>query len=538
MNQKGYDIFKRSLYTFLVVFLLLCQTVFAADFSKVMILHTNDTHGFVMGDDKHIGMPVISQIKKDMEAKGYKVIMLDAGDIIQGNVLAKYDKGQSCIKFMNAIGYDAATIGNHEFDYGLGVLEERMKEAKFPFISSNIIDNNTENTFVKPYIVLEKEYGKIGIIGLTTPETKTSSLPENVATLNFLEGKMLMASTQMYVSKLIAEKCDLIIALGHLGSKDGCMGSRSEDVLANVNGIDIFIDGHDHLVKNNIVGNALQVETGSHTEHLGCIVYEDGKWQEKLINLGEYTRTDKNVEKLVNNASYNMDLHLSTPVGEAVNDMSGEIMPGLRTQEAAMGDFCSDAILWQSNQILGQANKADGCIVNGGAIRTGFNAGKIKVKDIQSVFPFDNQLWVVTIKGSKLLELLEASTQNTPDAMGGFPQVSGIEYTLNLTVPYQKGPQYPRSMYYAPAAPGSRVTINSVGGKAFDPDAEYKIVVNGFIKEGGDTYSGLTAENAFIAADELGITDSYCLQNYIKERLHGKITPEYNKIQGRIKIIS
>ena len=537
MNQKGYDIFKRSLYSFLVVFLLLCQTVFAADFSKVMILHTNDIHGFVMGDDKHIGMPIISQIKKEMEAKGYNVIMLDAGDIIQGNILAKYDKGQSCIKLMNSIGYDAAAIGNHEFDYGLDVLNERMREAKFPFISSNIIDNNTENTFVKPYTILEKEYGKIGIIGLTTPATKTSARPENVATLNFLEGKVLMASTQMYVSKLIAEKCDLIIALGHLGSLDSCMGSRSEDVLANVNGIDIFIDGHDHEVKNNKVGNALQVETGCYTKHLGCIVYEDGKWQEKLINLGDYTKADKNVEKLVNNASYNVELHLSQSVGEVVNDMSGEIVPGLRTQEAAMGDFCSDAILWQSNKILGQANKADGCIVNGGGIRTGFNAGKIKVKDIQSVFPFDDKLWVITIKGSKLLEIIEASTQNTPSAMGGFPQVSGIEYTLNLTVPYQKGPQYPRSMYYAPAAPGSRITINSVGGKAFDPDAEYRIVVNDFMKGGGDSYSGLTAESAIIAADELGITDSDCLQNYIIERLHGKITPEHNKIQGRIKII-
>ena len=538
MNQKGYNFFKRSLYSFLVVFLLLCQTVFAADFSKVMILHTNDTHGFVKGDDKHIGMPIIAQIKKDMESKGYQVIMLDAGDIIQGNALAKYDKGKSCINFMNAIGYDAATIGNHEFDYGLGVLEERMKEAKFPFISSNIIDNSTENTFVKPYIVLEKEYGKIGIIGLTTPETKTSALPENVATLNFLEGKVLMASTQMYVSKMIAEKCDLIIALGHLGSKDSCMGSRSEDVIANVNGIDIFIDGHDHLVKNNIVGHALQVETGSFTEHLGCIVYEDGKWTEKMISLGEYTKADRNVEKLVNNASYNVDLHLSTTVGDAVNDMSGEFMPGLRNQEMAMGDFCSDAILWQSNQILGQDKKADGCIVNGGAIRTGFNAGKIKVKDIQSVFPFDNDMWVLTIKGSKLLEIIEASTQCTPDEMGGFPQVSGIEYTLNLTVPYQKGPQYPRSMYYAPAAPGSRVTINSVGGKAFDPDAEYRIVVNNFIKAGGDSYTGLTAKDAIISAENLGLWDSECLQKYITDRLHGKITPEYSKVQGRIKIIS
>ncbi|WP_027406114.1 bifunctional UDP-sugar hydrolase/5'-nucleotidase [Anaerovibrio sp. RM50] len=538
MHQRRDTILKRSLYSFLVVFLLLCQTVFAADFSKVMILHTNDSHGYDIGDDKHIGMPIISQIKKDMESKGYQVIMLDAGDIIQGSALAKYDKGKSCIKFMNAIGYDAATLGNHEFDYGIDVLKDRMTEAKFPFVSSNIVYSDTGKTFVEPYVILYKPYGKIGIIGMTTPETKTSAMPKYVSDLNFLEGKVLMASTQMYVSKLIAEKCDLIIALGHMGSSDSCIGNRSEDIIDNVGGIDIFIDGHDHKVKNNVIGHALQVETGSFTEHLGCIVYEDGKWTEKMISLGEYTKADRNVEKLVNNASYNVEQNLSAPVGEAVNDMSGEFMPGLRNQEMAMGDFCSDAILWQSNQILGQDKKADGCIVNGGAIRTGFNAGKIKVKDVQSVFPFDNEMWVLTLKGSKLLEIIESSTQRTPDEMGGFPQVAGIEYTLNLTVPYENGPQYPNSLFYAPAAPGSRVTIKSVGGKAFDPDAEYRIVVFSFIKAGGDSYGGLTTENAIVDAESLGVLDNECLQNYIADRLHGKIGPEYSKVQGRIKIIS
>ncbi len=538
MHQRRETILKRSLYSFLVVFLLLCQTVFAADFSKVMILHTNDSHGYDMSDDKHIGMPVIAQIKKDMESKGYQVIMLDAGDIIQGNALAKYDKGKSCIKFMNAVGYDAATIGNHEFDYGIDVLKDRITEAKFPFVSSNIVYSDTGKTFVEPYIILEKPYGKIGIIGMTTPETKTSAMPKYVSDLNFLEGRVLIASTQMYVSKLIAEKCDLIIALGHMGSSDSCIGNRSEDIIDNVNGIDIFIDGHDHKVKNNVVGHALQVETGSFTEHLGCIVYEDGKWTEKMISLGEYTKADRNVEKLVNNASYNVEQNLSAPVGEAVNDMSGEFMPGLRNQEMTMGDFCSDAILWQSNQILGQDKKADGCIVNGGAIRTGFNAGKIKVRDVQSVFPFDNEMWVLTLKGSKLLEIIEASTQRTPGEMGGFPQVAGIEYTLNLTVPYENGPQYPNSLFYAPAAPGSRVTIKSVGGKAFNPDAEYRIVVFSFIKAGGDSYGGLTTDNAIVDAESLGVLDNECLQNYITDRLHGKIGPEYSKVQGRIKIIS
>ncbi|WP_294523457.1 metallophosphoesterase, partial [uncultured Anaerovibrio sp.] len=198
----GTKVFKRSLYAFLVMFLLLCQTAFAADFSKVVILHTNDTHGFDRSDNEHIGMPVIAQIKKDFKNKGYDVIMLDAGDIIQGNDLAKFDKGKSIIKYMNAIGYDAATFGNHEFDYGQEVLFQRIKEAKFPFISANVINTDTEQTLTKPYVILEKPYGKIGIIGLTTPASKTSARPSYVANLKFLEKEALYACIQMYVNEL------------------------------------------------------------------------------------------------------------------------------------------------------------------------------------------------------------------------------------------------------------------------------------------------------------------------------------------------
>ncbi len=538
MNFREEKILKRSLYLFLVTFLLLCQTVFAADFSKVMILHTNDSHGYDRSDAEHIGMPVIAQIKKDMQAKGYDVIMLDAGDFIQGNDLAKFDKGKSVINYMNGVGYDAATFGNHEFDYGLEVQAQRMKEAKFPFISCNVINEETSQTLVKPYIILEKPYGKIGVIGMTTPASKTSARPSYVASLKFLEGQSLYECTQMYVNELQKQKCDLIVVIGHMGSEDGCAGSRSEDVIEHVNGIDIFIDGHDHTVKNDLIGRTLRVETGCHTKNLGCITYVNGQWQENLIPVGKYTQADKNVEKLVNNTSYAIDQKLGTTVGEVVEALDGARMPGLRSQETALGDFCADALFWSGNQQLGKDNHADAGMINGGAVRTGINAGKIKVKDIQAVFPFENELGVITIKGSKLLEVLEACTQNTPGEMGGFPQVTGIEFTLNLTVPYEKGPQYPESLFYSPAKPGSRVTIKSVGGKPFDANAEYRIIVNDFIIEGGDSYGALTEDGAIIKCEMLGIVDCDSLQKYITDRLHGKITPEFTKAQGRIKIIS
>ncbi|MCR5177081.1 MAG: bifunctional metallophosphatase/5'-nucleotidase [Anaerovibrio sp.] len=537
MDYRNTRLIRRSLYSFLIFLLLLCQTAFAADFSKLMILHSNDTHGYDQSDDKHIGMPIFSQIKKEMQDKGYDVIMLDAGDFIQGNDLAKFDKGKSVVKYMNAVGYDAVTLGNHEFDYGQEVLAQRMKEAKFPFISCNVINQDTGETLVKPVQIIEKPYGKIGIIGLTTPASKTSARPTYVSNLKFLDGEALYACTQMYVNELQKAKCDLIIAIGHMGSEDGCAGSRSEDILAHVNGINIFIDAHDHKVKNDEINGALRVETGCHTQNLGCITYVNGKWQENLITLGQYTKPDKNVEKLVNNTAYAIDLKLGKSVGETTIALDGARMPGLRNQEAAIGDFCADALLWSANQKLEAGKKADACIVNGGAVRTGINAGNIKVKDLQAVFPFENELGAITIKGEKLLEIIEACTQNTPDEMGGFPQVSGIEFSLNLTVPYQKGPQYPDSLFYAPGAPGNRVTIKAVGGKPFDLNGEYKIIVNEFIIEGGDSFGGLTTEASIIGCEMLGFSDNEGLQQFITDRLHGKIPAEYASIKGRIKII-
>ena len=529
---------KRTLYSFLVAFILLCQTVLAADFSKVMILHTNDTHGYDRTDDEHMGMSVISQIKKDMQDKGYDVIMLDAGDFLQGNDLAKFDKGKAIVKYMNAVGYDAVTLGNHEFDYGQEVLAQRMKEAKFPFVSCNVINEDTEQALTKPYIIIEKPYGKIGIIGMTTPASKTSARPSYVANLKFLDGQMLYSCVQMYVNQLQKEKCDLIIAIGHMGSEDGCMGSRSEDILEHVNGINIFIDGHDHLVKNDVIGNVLRVETGCHTKNLGCITYENGYWQENIIPYGKYTKQDGKVEKMIKNTSYAIDLQLGTSIGDAVTALDGTRMPGLRNQETALGDFCADALLWSANQRLDNDKKADACIVNGGSVRTGIAAGKIKVKDIQAVFPFDNELGVITVKGSKLLEVIEACTQNTPAEMGGFPQVAGMEYTINTAVPYEKGPQYNGSLFYKPAKSGSRVSITTVGGKAFSLDNEYRILVNEFIIEGGDSYGGLVEDGAIISKELVGITDNEGLQQYIVERLHGKITQENNKVAGRVKIAS
>lgn len=536
MMKRSYRMVKHVLYLVLALLLLLGQTVWAADFSKLMILHTNDSHGYDQEAENHIGMPVIAQVKKDMEAKGYQVLLLDAGDAIQGNDLANFDQGKSIIQYMNGAGYDAATLGNHEFDYGQALLKTRMREAKFPFVSCNVLLEKTGESFTQPTIILDKPCGRIGIIGLTTPTTQTSTLPSYVAGLKFLGNDALYAVVQGHVDRLQAAGCDLIIALGHMGSDKDTIGSRSEDVISHVKGIDIFIDGHDHQVKNDYVGKTLRAETGCYTANLGCIVWHNGQWQEKMIPYGTYTQPDAQVEQLVQATIQAIDEAYGRTVAVARVSLDGARWPGLRTQEMNAGDFCADAIFWQAAQVKGLGYKVDAAILNGGAVRAGLPAGQVSIKQLNAMMPFGNKVVIVQLRGSKLLELLEASTQFTPKEMGGFPQVAGIEYSLDTTVPYVRAAQYSRSTYYSPAAPGARVTIKSVGGKPFKANAVYAVAMTEFILTGGDSYGGLKDKGAIISALHTGIPDNGALLNYVTKGLGGVIGEEYEAPQGRIEI--
>lgn len=407
----------------LIMLLLLCQSALAADFSKLVILHTNDTHGYDEYGDGHNGMAVIASLKEKLESEGYQVLLLDAGDAIQDNNLVNFSEGKSAIQFMNAARYDAATLGNHEFDYGQDILRERMSEALFPYVAANIrIEANGKN-FIRPYTIVQKSDLKIGILGLTTPQTITSTSPKNVRGLTFLQGREL--------------------------------------------------------------------------------------WQS--ASLGQV-------------------------IGKSLVALDGSRAPGVRTMETNSGDFCADAVLWQAAQANVLNGTVDAAICNGGGIRSGIAPGDITRSMLYSMNPYNNQLCVVKITGSKLLEILEAATAYTPEAMGSFPQVAGISYTINTAVAYSKGEQYPNSGYYAPALPGSRVTIESVGNCPFQPEAVYSIAMIDFLASGGDTYAGLCLPGAKLDYHSIGYLDAEALENYLTEKLHGVIGMEYREAQARITI--
>ena len=511
-----------------------------AEGTKLVILHTNDMHGYMQAADGCLGIGAVAQLKKDYQQQGYDVLLMDAGDYLQGSSFANFTQGESVVEVMNAAVYDVAALGNHEFDYGSDVLEKRISEMNFPAVAANITVDATGEPFIQQNAVFTLSDGtKVGVFGLDTPSTATTSAPKNTAGLTFAQGEELYTAAQAQIDELKSQDCSIIVCVGHLGEEAANEGNNAANVVANTSGLTVMIDGHDHLVENQTVkdkeGNdVLIAETGYYLKNIGVLTYENGKFTDSLVEVGTYTGSDPELEKMVAEETAEIEATMQEVVAVTDFELYGEAAPGNRTQETTMGDLASDAMYWQVTQAAGSA--PDAVVLNGGAIRASIKAGEIKLLDIHNVFPFNNQLCTVEVTGAQLLEALEAATQSSPDPMGAFPQVYGIKYTLDTTVPYEKGELYPGTTYYAPAAPGSRITIHEVVGKEFDPEATYTIATNEFVATGGDTYYCF-AEAGATTMVYVGYLDYEALLNFMKTELEGTIPEIYEEVQGRITVV-
>ena len=531
---------------------------------KVVILHTNDTHGADLDEEgTSFGMAGVAQLKKDFEAAGADVLLVSAGDSIMGKPLVSADQGKSAIEFMNAAGYDAMTVGNHELDFGIDNLKALAKDADFPILCADMTTEADGKTVFDSNKIFEIGGVKVGVFGLATPETLTKADASKMPGITFPQTDKLYAVAQAQVDELNKAGADLIVCLGHLGIDDESIGNRSIDVCEHVNGIDLFIDGHSHSTTadiiakvgdTNVVNGAKIVSTGTALANVGVVIYdqETGTLTDELVPAASYTKTDADVAKLVDDrntavdkvygekiATTEVDLNGSRSGGAATDPVTKAEMTfpegeGVRTTETNLGDFAADAILWQARQTLGEEN-VDAALTNGGGIREALAKGDISKKSLLAVFPFGNTVATIDVTGAQLLEALEAATCTTPEAIGAFPQVSGIEFTLNTGVPYVNGTQYANSTYYAPANPGSRVTISTVNGEAFDPAATYTIVTNDFTAKGGDTYGVFKIAGGW---KDVGVSLEDALINYTTEELDGTITAEqYGEPAGRITIV-
>lgn len=501
----------------------------------IVILHTNDVHGAIGEYAK------VAALKQAYQAAGAYVLLADAGDFIQGDPTVSASQGKTAIELMNLAGYDVAAPGNHEFDYGYPNLKTLAGEADFPILAANVRYDNAaalgdQTTFTTT------DGKKIGIFGLDTPETATKAHPDKIKGVSFLAAQEMFDCAQAQVDALKADGCDYIICLGHLGIDAESTGNRSIDLLEKVTGIDVFIDGHSHSTLEEIkeatngtgkVGDTVLTSTGTKLANVGMVdISPDGTISTSSLTTSELTVTpDAKVAARAEEIQKEIDADYGTVFAKTEVALDGE-KANVRTGETNLGDLIADAMLWQAG-LLDEG--VDAAVTNGGGIRASIAAGDITKKDINTVLPFGNTLYVVKVTGAELLEALEASTYCTPEAIGGFPQVAGIEFTVNTGAQFDTKELYPGSTYGKPASI-NRVMIQTVGGEAFNPEETYTIVTNDFMGAGGDTYYAFKAASS---GYDSGVPLDEVVMDYITSELKGVVSKaQYGETDNRIHTIS
>ena len=519
--------------------LSLTVTSFAADTAadakaemagKTVILHTNDVHGAVEG------YAYIAQLKADYEAKGAEVILVDAGDFSQGTTYVSSTKGADAVTMMNAAGYDVVTLGNHEFDYGYAQLKENMSKAKFKVVCADVFNEDGTPIFDASYTYTTKSGVKVGFFGMETPETQTKANPALIKGLTFADKDAFTKAAADQVAAL--KDADVVICLAHLGVDAESAPYRSTDLYAAVKGIDFIIDGHSHTVMTKgEKGEPIQ-STGTAFKNIGVIVIDDASKKiesNSLYEIKEDTAKDATVAAAAKVIVDRVNNEYGVKFATSKVELNGAKAPnGNRDVETNNGDLITDAMRWkvlQNKDGLTVNEDHVVAITNGGGIRAAIAKGDVTKKDINTVLPFGNTVAVVYVTGEQLLEALEASTFSTPTAVGGFPQVSGINFTIHTGKAYDKNDTtYPESTYYGPKTI-NRVVINSVNGKEFKANEVYAVVTNNFCAAGGDTYYAFKAASAQF---DTGIPLDEAVMEYVTKELKGAIGEQYAAPQGRI----
>ena len=434
----------------------------------ITLVHYNDIHGRVEENEKdgEIGMSKIKTFY-DYKNPAANALLLDAGDTFHGTTIANIIEGQSVLEALNQMGLTALTAGNHDFNYGYARLLELNKEANFPILGSNVLDENG-NPILDTGRIVEVDGVKVGIFGLSTPETKVKSSPVNTEGLTFAD---TVEAANAEVANLKAAGAEIIVGLTHLGDSEET-DQTSTRVAENVEGIDVIIDGHSHttLENGNVVKSTLVAQTGSHGYNLGevkVVVDKDGKVVSKTSKLHPYKRvqhvySNKNVDEVVEKYAKENEKVLGQKVGVSSVDLDG-VRENVRTGETNLGSFIADA--------MKDAIGADVTITNGGGIRDSISAGDITKGDVLTVFPFTNFLVKIEVTGADIKAALEHGLTEAPNQAGKFPQIGG------MTVKYDSS---------KPA--GQRVVEVLVNGESLDLNKTYQLATNDFMAIGGDGY--------------------------------------------------
>lgn len=475
---------------------------------EIKIIHVNDVHGQVEGNDKDlIGYPRLKTYVDRQRQENPNLILLNAGDTIHGTNFATLSRGETVVNLMNMMGFDAMVPGNHDFNYGSDRLLELSKKAKFEILAANLAKEGSDEKVYKDYMIKEVAGIKLGIFGLATPETKEKSHPNNTKGIDFVSPVEI--SREM-VKKLKSEKVDVIIALSHLG-EDKESEFTSILVAKEVEGIDVIVDGHSHtkLPEGRVEKGTLIVQTGDWVKNIGEVTlgFEDGKLidkKAKLIGFDDVKNLegDKGLIGEIEKINLENKKVLDTIIGKTKTDLNG-VREIVRGKESNLGNFVTEAMKVKSG--------ADLAITNGGGIRDSISAGDITIGQIHTVFPFTNFLVLIEASGQDIVDALEYGTDAYPEVAGKFPQVSGISYTLDVNEKV-----------------GTRVKDVLINGSPIDLKKTYKLATNDFMAAGGDGYTMF--EGNKILSEDTTLAD--LLVEYL-----GEVKEIDYSVDGRLNII-
>ncbi|MCK8060184.1 MULTISPECIES: 5'-nucleotidase C-terminal domain-containing protein [unclassified Fusibacter] len=466
-----------------IIDLLKDGTISSTDYKNLTLLHTNDMHGFfIEGKYDGMGAAKMATFIKGMKADSANTLLLDAGDALQGHNLVTLSDGEEGTKVLNALGYDAMTLGNHEFDYGSAQTVKLGGMLNFPMLAANV-KKTDGSLLVDDYKIFSVDGIKVGVFGLGTPETVYKSHPDNTAGITFED---IYTTATAMVTTLKAEGAQVIVTLAHIGDE----GEFTTGMLAEkVAGIDVIIDGHSHSTypDGKLVGTTLIVAAGEKTKNVGVVelTVKSGMVDAKKATL--FTKSasaaltdDAAMTAIVADIQAKNDVITEEVVATSPVLLVGE-KQFVRTSETNLGNLLTEALL--------DISKADVAFTNGGGIRSSIDVGPVTKGEVLTVLPYGNTVRVIELTGADIWAAIENGVDEYPSAKGAFPHIAGMTVKFDST-----------------KAAGSRVTEIMVAGNAIDLTKTYTMATNDFLVAGGDGYSmfkGKKVVAEFGAMDEV-----------------------------------
>ena len=516
-----------------------------------VILHTNDVN---VAFEDNIGYDGLALYKKELEEQYDHVLLIDAGDAIQGAPIGAISKGAEVIKMMNRLGYDLAVPGNHEFDFGFDALNDRSEELECGYTCANFCVTGGEPVF-KPWRILKAGNVKIAFIGVVAPDTFTKSSIKDILNevgepmYDFLAdetGDRLSTRLQISIDEAREKGADYVILVSHLGNNDTITEQfRCEKIAAKLSGLDMIIDGHSHEIFNRTAKDRTGkdipfAQAGTKMNSIGqLVVYKDGHMEESLVKevpkpeiIASETVTRKNMERYVDPE---MKAFLDDIVASYTDIMErkiGSLNYDLlvrddndydisRVEENGLCDLVADAY-----RTIGDTQTS---FLNAGSVRNNLEAGDVTYNSILNILPYSNDIVTAKVRGQMILDALEFGVRILPDITAGFPQVSGITFHVNKDIP--SSVKVDDNNQFVSVEGDRRVTDVKIGGEDLDPEKEYTLTGTSYLLSGGDGYT------MFKDAQILTMTmlpDNEVLIKYIENNLNGVIPDTYKDASGRL----